>query len=179
MTERKDGTLLSPKARDAVKRIHGRAKKSGWSSFGIESWESSKSVRKVLVEPSRKLFDSPRIQGGTSVLAHVIKAGGDVGRRRAEIKLPDARRINAQVKTQDLTEKLGHLLYQTVELTGHAVYNSQTIELVELEIRAIGTFAGSDPIEAVQQLPDLGGGGWEGVKVVDRIEDFRNGIDDE
>jgi len=171
--ESRDGSKLSPRARDAVQKIHGRARKNGWSTYSIESRQAS-GVRVARVKPLEKIFDQPAIVGGTSVLALINKVGGDIGKGRAEIYLPGKHKVNAKVKTTDLAVELGKLLYQTIELQGNATYSPESMEIREFEIHRIGKYIGSDPVDAINQLSDLDSQRWDGIDVVAHVESHRN-----
>ncbi|MGV3485362.1 MAG: hypothetical protein ACO1RT_13165 [Planctomycetaceae bacterium] len=174
--DRRDGTRLPLRARRAIESIHGRTKKHGWE-FGIESRTSSGGLRQITVAPRRKLFNEPAAQGGTSVLADVIKAGGEIGNCRALLKLPDGTLVNAKVKTKELTEQLGSLLYKRVELVGDATWSTETLKIAEFTIYSLGQYSSleSDPVATLKLLSELSDGAWEQIDVSAYIAELREG----
>lgn len=172
--ENRDGSKLSPKARNAVTRIHGRAKKSGWSEFKIESRQSGGRVHSVSVLSTQQLFRKQRLIGDTSLLATILKAGGEQGKTCAEIRLIDGQRVNAKVKTKELTESLGRLLYQTVELKGRAVYDAETMVLDQFAVFEIGEYGSLDPAVALSQISVIDADRWIGVDVTAHLNGIRS-----
>jgi hypothetical protein len=171
----RDGSLLPFPARQNVSAIHGRTRSRGWDLELYSKNRSKEAAFRAVVKPNTQLFDTPRITGGTSIVATVNRAGG-VLNCRAELQLADGTTINAKVNSKELTEKLGTLLYKTVELNGIAVWNSENLTLHSFKVTSLGDYSleTSDPSTALVQLRGVSEL-WESVNVAPFLSDLRQG----
>jgi hypothetical protein len=172
----RDGTSIPWSARRKVELIHGRAKKKNMA-FGVRGEKSPGIQFSFKVQPNDKLFDAPRTRGATSILAYIIKAGGDPGNLTSEIRTSDGQRLTAAVRSEDVALQLGALLHQTVELHGVAVWNSENWKLHHFSIDEVGAYRkkDSDPVAALGQLHAISGEFWDQIDVTAYFNDLRSG----
>lgn len=169
-----DGTALPFKARKCLSAIHGRIRKHNWT-LEIAGKTQSGHPYRTLIRPKARLFDAPRIWGDTSILATIIKAGGESGRRIAEIRMTDGSHFTAKVSTVDLAKRLGKLLYEQVELHGKAIWNAESNLLDTFTITSIGPYRkdASNPPLALEQLSKLTQGHWDTIDVASYLKELR------
>jgi hypothetical protein len=178
--DQRDSSLLPPNARRYISNVHGRGRTKNWS-FGISGKSRNGSDFRAIIRPNTQLFDAARTFGATSVVATVIKAGGEAGRRVAELRLADGDYLTAKVASHDLAVELGHCLFKEVELIGRAIWNTDNWRLYKFTITEIGPYRkeSSNPALAIEQLREVTGGFWDSINVTQYMNGLRgddNGI---
>ena len=175
----RNGTSIPWNARAKVERIHGRA---GKRRMSVEvKGEKSPGVHfRAKMLPNERLFDAPRSFGATTVVARVIRSGGEQGSRTAELELSDGQKIVAAVQTKELAVDLGKLLYETVELHGRVIWNSENWKIHKFTVIEIGSYSkqGSSPTSALNELRGIVGGMWDQIDVTSHFLDLRAGDDE-
>jgi hypothetical protein len=174
--EQRDASLLPPDARRYIGNVHGRIRTKNWSCE-INGKSRNGVPFRALVRPDTPLFESPKTWGATSIVAKVIKAGGEGRHRSAELRLADGTHITAKISSHDLTIELGGSLFKELELHGRAIWDANTWHIQTFTITDIGPFRKetSNPTLALEQLREANGGFWDTIDVSTYLNDLRAG----
>lgn len=175
--ETRDSSRLPYKARKCLQAIHGRGKKYEWG-FKLEERTAAGVISATAFSSDEdQLFDRPRLYGATSIIANIIKAGGESTSRTAILRLPDGTTLQAGVSSQALTEQLGGMLYRTVELHGTAVWSSEDQKITRFTIKEVGGYRleQSDPHAALGELSEAADGFFDELDVDDYVRRLRLG----
>jgi hypothetical protein len=160
-------------ARSRIERIQQRVKARNWKvSLGASE---NGDWRETTIAPDTILFSEPVTRGSTSLLAYIIRVGGEF-KRTVTIKFPDLSHLTARVATRELTEQLGEMLYDYVELHGDAEWYSRNWMLKSFKVTGIGDYreSTSEPIRALQDLGDASAGFWDNIDVDQYLREMRS-----
>jgi hypothetical protein len=157
--------------RNGLLELQSKARTRSWDGI----WLSSANTTAVAgLLPEIDLFtESPLVTGGTSLLARIIRVGGESP--SAKVKLSTGENFTAEVCGRGLAESLAEYLYQWVEVSGEATWNSHTLAITHLRITGIGPFSDktSDPKAALTELREVSGGFWDSINPTDFLKDMR------
>jgi hypothetical protein len=169
---RRDASLIPPMARRALHDVWKKAQKRSWA-ITIQPSNGVDAPSSAVIDPNVTLFSTLSASGSTSVLAYIVRAGGE-NPPTATIRV-QGERLTVPVAGQDIAERLGGLLYQFVELHGQAVWSTNDGRLVDFRIRELGPYSErrSDPRGALDELATASGGYWDTIDPDDYMRDQR------
>jgi hypothetical protein len=165
--------LVPQSARSRIEKIQQRVKAHNWRvSLGASDngeWQTA------TIAPDTILFAEPVTKGNTTLLAYIVRVGGEF-KRTATIKFSDNTHITARIATRELTEKLGEMLYDFVELHGEAQWYSRNWMLKSFKVTSIGTYreSTSRPQQALKDLGEASGGFWDSIDVEQYLRELRS-----
>jgi hypothetical protein len=160
-------------ARARIERIQQRVKARNWRATLAAS--DNGDWREATIAPDTILFAEPVTKGTTTLLAYIIRVGGEF-KRTATLKFADLSHITARVATRELTEQLGEMLYDYVELHGEAEWYSRNWLLKSFRVTGVGSYreSTSQPLKALQDLQDVSGGFWDSIDVNEYLRELRS-----
>jgi len=165
-----DPTGLSNAAKRSAIKLSEKAKSRNWS-FALRNG----SGETALISPSKPLFSSEFIRGSTSLLARIIRAGGD-DKKTATITLANGQRLTALVASEEVTRLLGQRLYETIEIQCEARWFNKDGSVIWLKITGIGNYsvAARNPVQAIAELSALSKGIWDKIDPDAFVRDIRS-----
>ena len=161
---------LSPSATRGADRLSAKARAKHWR-IGLSNGDG----HSALILPDKPLFSSSTFTGQTALVITVIRVGGE-DKRTAQIRMTDGKTLMATVTGRDLAEKLGALLYRTIEVAGEARWSAKDGVILSLSINGIGAYAeaASDPLAAMRELNKLAGGFWDSIDPDQYVGELRS-----
>lgn len=118
-----------------------------------------------------------KITGGTNIFGRCIEVGGN--KPKAVIQL-HGDQSNLLVKlTKELAKPLGRRLYEDVVIEGNAVWDAETLKLLEFEATEISTYQGGNVVTAFKELAEAAGGRWDNVDAQEYVRELRDDEEDE
>ncbi|MGO8751351.1 MAG: hypothetical protein ACLQNE_35845 [Thermoguttaceae bacterium] len=168
--ERDDPSGIPIKARRGIRSISKRAKLRSLN-VGLDGDD----VPRATITHDHAVFTTPKMHGATSLLARVIRVGGE-GKATAKLRLSDNEEITAHVPNADLAQALGALLYQRVELRGEATWSARSFKILAFKVTSLGTYieSKSDPVRALAELREASHGFWDTVDPDEYIRELRS-----
>lgn len=165
-----DASGLPAKARNSLQNLWSRLNSRKWD---VEVSRNGKSTA-ATIRHDKPLFGSTTTAGTTSVVAYIIRAGGDDP--TVAIKLQTGERLTAAVESRDLAQSLGKLLYKNVELIGEAMWATADFKMLTFRVTEIGKYVQeqSDPAATLETLSRLSGGLWDEIDPDEYLSDMRS-----
>jgi hypothetical protein len=165
-----DPAGLSASARQSAARLSEKARQRNWS-FQLRNG----SGHAASISPVIPLFAYSSTLGATSVVARVIRVGGD-GKRTATIQIAGGQKLTADVLSQELTRALGQRLYETLELHCEAAWSNKDRSILSLKIVGIGEYSERerDPQQALAELSEISGGIWDAIDPTSYVREIRS-----
>lgn len=113
------------------------------------------------------------IKGTTTIFGMCIRIGGKTP--KVDLALPNRSRLIHCETTREIAISLSRSLYKNVALYGQALWDSQTLELVEFKATGIANQIYHSPVEALEEISELVGDQWKDADVIDFINRVRSG----
>lgn len=125
------------------------------------------------LEAQVPLFHTPEIEGETSLLAYIIRVGGE-NPPTATIRVDNAR-LTVPIVSQEVAEKLGPSLYRFVELHGKATWRASDWELTDFRILDVGPYREdkSNPRAALDELAAASDSIWDSIDPNEFVRELR------
>ena len=167
---RRDPTKIPPIARQSLGDLWKKADQRSWK-FSLQRGAGSGAIASI--DPHFPLFDTPTVEGETSLLAYVIRVGGE-NPPTAQIRVQGAK-LTVPVASQEVAEQLGPNLYRHVEVYGKATWRVSDWELTDFRILGVGSYAEktSDPRGALDELAAASQGTWDEVDPAKFVKELR------
>ena len=112
------------------------------------------------------------IKGTTTIFGMCVRVGGKTP--KVDLALPNRSRLIHCETTREIAISLSRSLYKNVALYGQALWDSQTLELVEFKATQIANQTYHSPAKALEEISELVGGQWRDTDVIDFINKIRS-----
>ena len=172
--EEGDLTALPIKVHNALYDISNQAERQGWDVLFSEKQSQSYHIRETEISAQQPIAP-PRpqfIKGTTTIFGMCVRVGGKTP--KVDLALPNRNRLIHCETTKEIAINLSQGLYKNVALYGRALWDSNTLELVEFEVTEIANQAHNSPMTALEEISELVGDQWKDTDVIDFINKTRS-----
>jgi len=105
-------------------------------------------------------IDSPpapsTVSGTTALLARCLRVGGAT-QPKAELRLTKGGGLLHVQVSEVIARRLGHHLYEEIQLTGNATWRTDTWEIVDFQVETVAEFKRIAPSIAFRELAEVAG----------------------
>lgn len=112
------------------------------------------------------------IKGTTTIFGMCVRVSGKTP--KVDLALPNQSRLIHCETTREIAISLSRSLYKNVALYGQALWDSQTLELVEFKATQIANQTHYSLVKALEEISELVGDQWRDTDVIDFINKTRS-----
>lgn len=154
---RGDISDLPERSQRDIKDLWQKAKNRDWKFVLVNGTTAT-------IDPEREFQKPLYRQGKSSLLAKIERAGGTAS-PSVIVYLPNGKRKRLKIRSTDIAQQIGGLLYKTVELIGDAKWSALSGELVSFFVTDVGTYVrqNSNPLAAIENIKQINPEAWAGI----------------